>query len=125
MKTRIKPYIFLTILSLLVIWFFVTRFAPFATNGDWSTQHCVIPEQFRQQFYETGKLFPEFTANLGGGQNIYNFSYYGLFSPVILPSYLLPFIKMSDYLMVACAACLVASVLLMYYWLGEIGRAHV
>lgn len=121
MKTRIKPYIFLTILSLLVIWFFVTRFAPFATNGDWSTQHCVIPEQFRQQFYETGKLFPEFTANLGGGQNIYNFSYYGLFSPVILPSYLLPFIKMSDYLMVACAACLVASVLLMYYWLGAQG----
>ncbi len=121
MKTKMKPYVFLTVLSLLAIWFFVTRFAPFATNGDWSTQHSVIPEQFRQQFYETGQLFPEFTANLGGGQNIYHYSYYGLFNPVLLPSYLLPFVKMSDYLMAACIVCLVASVLLMYYWLGTHG----
>lgn len=120
-KIKNKPYLILMVLTLAAIWFFVGRFAPFGTNGDWNTQHSVIPEQFRQQFYATGQLFPEFAAGLGGGQNIYNFSYYGLYSPIVLLSYLLPFVKMSDYLMIACAVCLTASVLLMYYWLGVHG----
>ena len=56
----------------------------FGANVDWISQHSVLPEYFRQQFYDTGQLFPEFAANIGGGQNIYNFSYYGLYSPLIL-----------------------------------------
>ena len=77
----------------------------------------MLPDYFRQQFYATGKLFPEFAANLGGGQNIYHFAYYGLYSPLILPSYLLPFVKMSDYIMAVSITGLTASVLLFYYWL--------
>lgn len=121
MKIRNKSYLFLTVLTFFAIWFFVGRFGIFASNGDWFSQHSVMPEQFRQQFYATGQLFPEFAAGLGGGQNIYNFSYYGLYSPVLLPSYLLPFVKMSDYLIASAALCLVASVLLMHYWLGTHG----
>lgn len=121
MKIKHKPYIFLTFLTLIAVWFFVCRFAPFASNSDWSSQHSVIPEQFRQQFYATGKLLCEFVPGLGGGQNVYYFSYYGLYNPVILPSYLLPFVKMGDYLMAASVLCLIASVLLMYYWLGTHG----
>ena len=83
----------------------------------WLSQHSVLPDYFRQQFYATGKLFPEFAANLGGGQNIYHFAYYGLYSPLILPSYLLPFVKMSDYIMAVSITGLTASVLLFYYWL--------
>ena len=56
----------------------------FGAKVDWSSQHSVFPEYFRQQFYRTGQFFPEFALNIGGGQNIYNFSYYGLFSPVVL-----------------------------------------
>ena len=63
-------------------------------------------------FYDTGQLFPEFAANIGGGQNIYNFSYYGLYSPLILPSYFLPFLKMSDYMIAVSLLCLLADVLL-------------
>ena len=59
-----------------------------------------------EQFYRTGQFFPEFALNIGGGQNIYNFSYYGLFSPVVLIGYLLPNVKMSDYMMVASIVCL-------------------
>ena len=69
----------------------------FGAKVDWSSQHSVFPEYFRQQFYRTGQFFPEFALNIGGGQNIYNFSYYGLFSPVVLIGYLLPNVKMSDY----------------------------
>lgn len=89
----------------------------FGANVDWISQHSVLPEYFRQQFYETGNLFPEFAANIGGGQNIYNFSYYGLYSPLILPSYLLPSVKMSDYIIAVSILCLVADVFLFYRWL--------
>lgn len=98
----------------------------FGANVDWISQHSVLPEYFRQQFYSTGNLFPEFAANIGGGQNIYNFSYYGLYSPLILPSYLLPFVKMSDYLMVVSLLCLIADLLLFYKWLrgNEISKGN-
>lgn len=89
----------------------------FGSKVDWISQHSVIADYFRQQFYDTGDLFPEFAANLGGGQNIYHFSYYGLYSPVVLISYLLPFVKMGDYLMAVSVLGLAVSVVLMYCWL--------
>lgn len=91
----------------------------FGANVDWISQHSVLPEYFRQQFYDTGQLFPEFAANIGGGQNIYNFSYYGLYSPLILPSYFLPFLKMSDYMIAVSLLCLLADVLLFFKWLRQ------
>ena len=61
----------------------------FGSNVDWLSQHSVFPEYFRQQFYETGTVFPEFAANIGGGQNIYNFAimaYISFFSSCIFPA---------------------------------------
>lgn len=121
MKIKNKTYVILTAVTLLAVWCFAGRCGLFASWGDWSSQHSVIPDYFRQQFYDTGQLFPEFAAGLGGGQNIYHFSYYGLYSPLMLPSYLLPFVKMSDYLMAVCMLSLLASVLLMHYWLKRHG----
>lgn len=114
---RYIPYLLLTGLILFFCRMFVGRYGIFGAKVDWLSQHSVLPDYFRQQFYATGKLFPEFAANLGGGQNIYHFAYYGLYSPLILPSYLLPFVKMSDYIMAVSITGLTASVLLFYYWL--------
>ena len=114
---RYIPYLLLTGLTLFFCRIFVGRYGIFGAKVDWLSQHSVLPDYFRQQFYATGKLFPEFAANLGGGQNIYHFAYYGLYSPLILPSYLLPFVKMSDYIMAVSVTGLTASVLLFYYWL--------
>lgn len=114
---RYIPYLLLTALTLFFCRMFVGRYGIFGAKVDWFSQHSVLPDYFRQQFYATGKLFPEFAANLGGGQNIYHFAYYGLYSPLILPSYLLPFVKMSDYIMAVSVTGLTASVLLFYYWL--------
>lgn len=114
---RYIPYLLLTGLTLFFCRMFVGRYGIFGAKVDWLSQHSVLPDYFRQQFYVTGKLFPEFAANLGGGQNIYHFAYYGLYSPLILPSYLLPFVKMSDYIMAVSITGLTASVLLFYYWL--------
>ena len=114
---RYIPSLLLTGLTLFFCRMFVGRYGIFGAKVDWLSQHSVLPDYFRQQFYATGKLFPEFAANLGGGQNIYHFAYYGLYSPLILPSYLLPFVKMSDYIMAVSITGLIASVLLFYYWL--------
>ena len=114
---RYIPYLLLTGLTLFFCRIFVGRYGIFGAKVDWLSHHSVLPDYFRQQFYATGKLFPEFAANLGGGQNIYHFAYYGLYSPLILPSYLLPFVKMSDYIMAVSITGLTASVLLFYYWL--------
>lgn len=114
---RYIPYLLLTGLTLFFCRMFVGRYGIFGAKVDWLSQHSVLPDYFRQQFYATGKLFPEFAANLGGGQNIYHFAYYGLYSPLILPSYLLPFVKMSDYIMAVSITGLTALVLLFYYWL--------
>lgn len=116
-STRTWDCLLLAALALFFCWFFVGRFGIFGSKVDWISQHSVIPDYFRQQFYDTGELFPEFAANIGGGQNIYNFAYYGLYSPVILFSYLLPFVKMGDYIMISSVCMVALSAVIFYCWL--------
>ncbi len=118
---ELMPYVFLGVLTVIGCWCCAGKGGVFGVKVDWLSQHSVLPDYFRQQFYETGKLFPEFAGNLGGGQNIYHFSYYGLYSPIFLLSYLLPFVKMGDYLMAVSATGIFASAGLLYYWLGRRG----
>lgn len=95
-----KNYYFIIIIYGLLLTCFLVKFNLYGSNVDWINQHTVIPEMFRKIFYETHKLIPNFIFNLGAGQNIFNFSYYGLMSPIILISYLLPFLKMSYYIII-------------------------
>ena len=96
-----KDYINLLIIYgvLIFIVLLVMRFTNvFGSDTDWISQHTVFPEYLRNMFYETGKLIPNFSLNYGGGQNLYNISYYGLLSPLILPSYLMPHVSMVTYM---------------------------
>lgn len=118
---QLLPYILLALLSAGACWLFAGRYGIFGAKVDWISQHSVIPELFRQQFYDTGNFFPDFTLQAGGGQNIYNFAYYGLYSPAILLSYLFPFVSMSDYIMAVSVGSLALSVMLLHYWLSRRG----
>lgn len=120
-RSRLKWYVLFAGISLLLCWLFVGQYGIFGSKVDWISQHSVIPDYFRQQFYETGNLFPEFAMNLGGGQNIYYFAYYGLYNPVILISYLLPFVKMGDYVMAVSIISLIAAVCLLFEWMDRRG----
>ena len=93
-----KNYFLIFFFCLFLCFLIVPGGCLFGSNVDWVSQHIVYPDYFRKLFYKTGNLFPNFALSLGAGQNIYNFSYYGLFSPYILLSYLFPFVKMSIYL---------------------------
>lgn len=114
-----KAYWILFAGALLLCWLFVLQYGIFGSRVDWVSQHSVLPDYFRQRFYATGNLFPDIAWNLGGGQNIYNFSYYGLFSPIILFSYLLPFVPMDMYIMISSMAAYGVSAVLFYHWIKK------
>lgn len=106
----------------LVLVLILTRFTyVYGSTIDWQEQAWAFPEYFRTLFYETGELFPDFALNIGGGQNIYNFSYYGFLSPVTLLSYLFPFVEMADFIVITSILTVLASVVLFYLWLRRNG----
>ena len=119
MKLKKKDYTYIAIamgLYLLMV-LVITRFTyAFGSTLDWSAQHFAIPDNFRRQFYDSGDLFPSFLFNVGAGENIYDLSYYGLFSPVVLLSYLFPFVPMYIYMQVAAVLSVCVSIFLFYRW---------
>ncbi len=88
----------------------------YGSATDWVSQHTAIPDYFRQRFYQTHQLFPSYAANIGAGENIYSLSYYGLYSPVILLSYALPFVPMPYYIMMTGVVTVFASEALFYFF---------
>ena len=91
----------------------------FGSRVDWLSQHTVFPDTFRQAFYESGNLIPEFLFDIGGGQNMFHFAYYGLCSPLILPSYALPFVDMTVYIICVSVASYLVSGCLVYEFLQK------
>ena len=116
---KIKIPLLLFGMCLAVCWIFVLQYGILGSDLDWVNQHSVLPDYFRQRFYDTGQFFPDITWNLGAGQNIYNFSYYGLFNPIIWISYLLPFVPMSLYIQITSILSYDASVVIFYCWLKK------
>ena len=111
-------YISILVLSFIVLSLYTIKGTYlFGSSIDWYSQHIAIPEYFRTLFYNTKDLLPDFALNIGNGQNIYNFSYYGLLSPYTLISFLLPWFKMSSILIFLTFVSIIASTILMYIFL--------
>ena len=121
-KLEKRDYRNLVILISLILIFIIILFfngTIFGSRVDWANQHVVYPDYFRKLFYETNKLIPSFALNLGSGQNIFYFSYYGLLSPIVIVSYLLPFIPMHIYMPLVSIASLITSVIMFYKWINN------
>lgn len=121
-KLTKKDYTYLGVFLIFILLFITILYCKgflFGSNTDWLNQYITIPEYFRSLFYEKGTIIPEFALNLGLGQNIYYFSYYGLLSPLILLSYLLPFIPMSTYIILISIISLIASIYLFYRFINN------
>jgi len=93
----------------------------FGSQTDFTTQHFYLPEYLRLLFYENGDFFPDFAFNLGAGTSIYSISYYGLLNPIVILSYLFPFIEMYTFLIGAMAVVVVSSASLFYFYLKKNG----
>ncbi len=90
----------------------------FGSTMDFLNQHIIFPEYLREQFYQTGKIIPSLTM-FGAGENIYNIAYYGLLNPIILISYLFPFIKMIDYIIISNIILLILSNILFFKFVNN------
>lgn len=112
-----KNYLLIILYGIMLTLLLVGFSNIYGSNTDWISQHSVIPEYFRKSFYETKNLIPNLAINLGAGQNLFNYSYYGLLSPVILISYFLPFISMTNFIMIASIVLYLLSGVLLYYFL--------
>ena len=118
-RKQIYPYIFLTCLALIMVVVIIPSKNIFGSNTDWLSQHVNIADYLRQLILDNKSIFPDFAFNLGAGQNIYNFSYYGLLRPDILLSCLFPFIEIKNIIIIYMIFNLVVSTNLMYYWLKQ------
>lgn len=114
----------LFLFALFLCWLFVLQYGVFGSSIDWISQHSTLADYFRKRFYATGNLFPDFSWNLGGGQNIYNFAYYGLLSPTVLLSYLFPFIPMDLWVMGSSTVLYAADAALFYLWIRRKGLRY-
>lgn len=122
LEKKDKIYISVLILFFIFVIFALTRFKYiYGSTIDWEGQHWVFAEYFRNLFYSTHELFPNFAPNIGGGQNIYYFSYYGLFNPLILPAYFLPFVSMKYYMIFVSISTVLASIVLFYIFIKRLG----
>ena len=120
-----KEYRYLLVLLCIPIVLFLVQMGNGYVVGsqtDWISQHSVFPDYFRKLFYRTGNPFLQYAAEIGGGQNIYHFAYYGLYHPLLLLSFLLPFIKMTDYIQLMMLLVWMADGILCYFWLRS--RVH-
>lgn len=122
-KTELKKDLLcMCLLTAAIAAFVIVIFASghvFGSKVDWANQHVVIPEEFRDSFYRTGSIFQKFAPELGMGQSVYYMSYYGLYSPIILLSFLFPFIPMYIYMSAAGMISLAVSVNLFYVWVRK------
>ncbi len=111
---------FIIIISFIVlVYFLINDDFYYGSNVDWLQQHVPFVDYFRQLFYSTFDLFPDFAFNLGAGQNIYNFSYYGLLNPLIIISFFFPFIKTIDYFQIVNLIIPIISSILLYFYLKK------
>lgn len=122
MKTNRKDlrnlFIILSI-EMAMILIAILGYGTMIMEGDYLSQHGVFPDMFRQIFYETGNILQDNVFQLGGGQNIYNYSYYGLLSPIVLISYLFPTVNMMNFMQAASGILFISTGILMYIWMRK------
>ena len=123
-KNKIIDYLII-IFIILCYFLYITRFKNiFGSDTDWVIQHTVYPDYFRELFYKTGNLLPNLSFHLGGGQNIFNFSYYGLLSPIVLLSFFLPFLSIVTYTQIISIIVMISTGILFYNFMERHGNSR-
>lgn len=117
-KDKKNILIFTSIFLFIGIVFLCSNYY-FGSKTDWLTQHVSFAEYFRNYFYETKNIFPDFSYNLGSGQNMFNFAYYGLYNPIILISFLLPVIPMKIYIIASSLLCILVATIMLYFFIKK------
>lgn len=106
-------YIILSIIIFLLIIVFISN-QDFLYSTSLLNSQTTIIEYFRTLYYNTLNLFPDYALNIENGINIYQLTEYGFLSPIILLSYLLPFLSIQNYLFIIVIISTILSIILIY-----------
>lgn len=116
-KKDIRNIIIIISVFLIYVLSMILSKNTYISQVDFISQHFRISEYFRTLFYSNFNLFPNFAYHLGAGQNIFYLSYHSLFSPITFISYLLPFIKMSTFIVLSNIILVILSIIFFYKFL--------
>lgn len=116
-KEKIYPALLLVLATVMVYLSYVPG-SLYGSSCDWFAQHVSIAETMRRTILEEGTLFPG-QLPLGGGSNIYDFSYYGYLRPDVLLACLMPGVAMEYIITGYSVAEYICSVLLFYIFLRK------
>lgn len=116
-KKDIRNIIIIISVFLIYVLSIILSKNTYISQVDFISQHFRISEYFRTLFYSNFNLFPNFAYHLGAGQNIFYLSYHSLFSPITFISYLLPFIKMSTFIVLSNIILVILSIIFFYKFL--------
>lgn len=109
-------YLSISIISFILLVLLITD-NTFLYASSSNLEYINISNYLRNTFYETKDLLPDFALSIGNGINIYNLVDYGLLNPVIILSYLFPFISMTNYVILSTIALVIISTILLYKFL--------
>lgn len=113
-----KDYIYLTIsiISFILLVYLVTD-STFLYASSSNIEYINICNYLRNTFYATKEILPDFALSISNGINIYNLVSLGLLNPIVLISYLLPFISMTNYIIISTIILVIISTILLYKFL--------
>lgn len=109
-------YLAISIISFILLVFLVTD-NTFLYASTSNQEYISYSNYLRELFYNTKDLIPDFSLSLNNGTNIFNLVEYGFLNPIILISYLLPFISMTNYIIVSTIILIIISTILLYKFL--------
>ena len=69
MKYRILLAVFVIFIAMTFLVVLQQNGGVYGSIVDWLGQHVAFGDYFRDNFYETGNLYPDFSPQLGGGVN--------------------------------------------------------
>ena len=110
-------YLTISIVSFILLVLLVTD-STFLYASSTNIEYINISNYLRNTFYETKDLIPDFALSINNGINIYNLVDYGLLNPIVILSYLLPFISMTNYIILSTIILTIIGTILLYKFLN-------
>ena len=109
-------YLAISIISFILLVLLVTD-STFLYASSSNIEYINISNYLRNAFYETKDLIPDFALSINNGINIYNLVDYGFLNPIVILSYLLPFISMTNYIILSTIIITIIGTILLYKFL--------
>ena len=113
-----KDYLYLaiSIISFILLVLLVTD-NTFLYASTSNQEYIYYSNYLRELFINTKELIPDFSLSINNGVNIFTLVEYGFLNPIILISYLFPFISMTNYVIGSTIILIVISTILLYKFL--------